>query len=151
MRQTRQRRLIWESVVALGGHCTADEIAARVQNLEPGMARSTVYRGLEALVRSGVVHAVRLGEGPIRYEPAGERHQHAVCQLCDGVLHLEDDLLRELEEHLEARHRFRPVRTEVLVMGVCDACARGARPRRARRTIEHVHFDELNSGGSAPA
>ena len=75
---------------------------------------------------------------------AGQFH-HAICESCEGILHLEESLLKELEDHLEELHRFRTLRTEVLVIGVCDACARQAqrhRPpaRMGRRTLEHVHY-----------
>ena len=143
MRQTRQRQVVWETVRRLGGHSTADEITAEIQRSEPAFARSTVYRALEALSTSGALHAVRLGDGPVHYEVASEAHQHAICQVCQGILHLEHELVSDLERHLEERHRFRPVRTDVLVVGVCDACARaGARARRSakRRTLEHRHF-----------
>jgi len=111
-----------------------------VRKHDSDLARSTVYRALEALTASGAVWGVRLGDGPIRYERAGEAHQHAVCQGCRGVLHLEHELVRELEQHLEERHRFKPVRTEVLVIGICGGCARGKPPPRSRRPVEHVHY-----------
>lgn len=119
-----------------------------MQAVEPGLARSTVYRALEALAASGAVHAVRLGAGAVHYELTGEEHQHAVCQMCEGVLHIEDELVHELEHHLEELHRFTPVRTEVLVVGICDGCARSRGGRRApkRRTLEHVHH---HPGGEA--
>jgi Fur family transcriptional regulator, ferric uptake regulator len=143
-RQTPQRRLVWDAITALGPHCTADEIAARIQAERPGFPRSTVYRALEAFTIAGAVRPVRFGAGPTHYEIAGEAHQHAICERCEGIVHLEDSLLRELEEHLEERHRFHPRRTEVLVIGLCDACARAdgspaARPS-ARRNLEHVHY-----------
>jgi Fur family ferric uptake transcriptional regulator len=142
MRQTRQRQQVWEAIQRLGGHCTADEITAELQLGRPGFSRSTVYRALEALSTSGALHAVRLGDGPVHYEVAGEEHQHAICQVCQGILHIEHGLVDELERHLEERHRFKPVRTEVVVVGVCDACTRGRalRPTR-RRTLDHVHFE----------
>jgi len=144
MRHTRQRQQVWDAVRRLGGHCTADEITADLQRSQPGFSRSTVYRALEALSTSGALHAVRLGDGPIHYEIASESHQHAICQVCGGVMHIEAGLVAELERHLEERHRFRPLRTEVLVVGVCDACAHdraGARRSAARgRTLEHVHY-----------
>ncbi len=140
MRQTQQRKLVWDAVNRLGGHCTADEIAAEVAKARGGFARSTVYRALEALTSSGALHAVRLGDGPVRYELAGEEHQHAICQVCQAVFHIEHDLVSELERHLEQLHRFHPVRTEVLVVGVCDACARGRQQRPRRRSLGHVHY-----------
>lgn len=140
MRQTRQRQQVWDAVQRLGGHCTADEITAELQRSQPGFARSTVYRALEALSTSGALRAVRLGDGPIHYEVSGEDHQHAICQVCGGVLHIEHGLVAELERHLEERHRFRPVRTDVLVVGVCHECARGRRPTK-RRVLDHVHYE----------
>lgn len=142
LRQTQQRQLVWEAVKRLGGHCTADQIAAEVHRARPAFARSTVYRALEALTSSGALHAVRLGEGPVHYEVAGEAHHHAICQSCQGILHLEDELVTELEDHLERRHHFKPMRTEVLVVGLCDHCARTRRPvAPQRRTLDHVHYE----------
>ena len=143
MRQTRQRQQVWEVVRRLGGHCTADEITAELQREQPGFSRSTVYRALDALSASGGLHAVRLGDGPVHYEVASEEHQHAVCQVCQSILHIEHALVGELERHLEEGHRFHPVRTSVVVVGVCDACARprGRRSPPRRRTLEHQHFD----------
>jgi Fur family transcriptional regulator, ferric uptake regulator len=140
MRQTRQRQQVWDAVQRLRGHCTADEITAELQRGQPGFSRSTVYRALEALSTSGALRAVRLGDGPIHYEVSSEDHQHAICQVCGGVLHIEHGLVEELERHLEERHRFKPVRTDVLVMGICNECAQGTVRRPARRTLEHVHY-----------
>ncbi len=140
MRQTRQRQRVWDAVQSLGGHCTADQISAAIQLTQPVFARSTVYRALEALATSGALHAVRLGDGPIHYEVATVSHQHAICQVCEGILHIEHELVRELEAHLQDRHRFTPLRTEVLVVGICDECARSRSRRPARkRTLDHVH------------
>src|SRR6202048_5550099 len=122
MRQTRQRQQVWEAIQRLGGHCTANEITAQLQRDRPGFSRSTVYRALEALSSSGALHGVRLGDGPVHYEVAGEEHQHAICQVCQGILHIEHGLVAELETHLEERHRVKPVRTEVLVVRLCDDC-----------------------------
>lgn len=140
-RQTEQRRLVWHAITSLGPHVTADEITARIQSERPGFPRSTVYRALEAFTMSGSLRAVRLGQGPTHYEVAGEDHQHAICQVCEGILHLEDSLVDELEVHLAERHHFTPLRTEVIVVGVCDACARTGRATARRRNLEHVHYE----------
>ena len=96
---------------------------------DPSFPRSTVYRALDALAAAGSLHAVRLGEAATRYEVAGREHQHAVCRRCQGVLHLEHDLIRGLEADLSRRHGFRPERADVLVVGVCSACSAPADQR----------------------
>lgn len=140
MRRTEQRTMVYNAIVRLGGHCTADEIAAELHRTKPGFPRSTVYRALEALTASGSVYAAHLGEGPTHYELASGDHQHAVCQVCGGVLHIQEEFVSELEKHLEEGHRFRPVRTEVLVVGVCEDCSRNpGKPAAPRRTIDAHH------------
>ena len=138
--------MVYTSIVRLGGHCTADEIATELRKTKPGFSRSTVYRALEALTVSGSVYAAHLGDGPTHYELASGDHHHAVCQVCGGVLHIQEELVTSLESHLEDLHRFKPVRTEVLVVGVCDACSRvPGRKGAHRRTLEHVHHTGTGS------
>jgi len=140
MRRTAQRTMVYDAIVRLGGHCTAEEIANELHKSKPAFPRSTVYRALEALTASGSVYAAHLGDGPTHYELASGDHHHAVCQVCGGVMHIQEELVHELEEHLEESHHFRPVRTEVLVVGVCDICSRNpGRPVNRRRVIDPHH------------
>jgi Fur family ferric uptake transcriptional regulator len=140
MRRTAQRTMLYEAIVRLGGHCTADQITEELRRSRPSFPRSTVYRGLEALTASGSIYAAHLGEGATHYELATGDHHHAVCQVCGGVLHIEEGLVTALENHLEEQHRFKPARTEVLVVGICETCSRAPSPKGARRpTLDHVH------------
>jgi Fur family ferric uptake transcriptional regulator len=132
--------MVYQAIVRLGGHCTAEEISAELHRTRPGFPRSTVYRALEALTASGSVYAAHLGDGPTHYELATGDHHHAVCQVCGGVLHIQEEFVSELERHLEGGHHFRPVRTEVLVVGVCEECSRNpGKPAAPRRTIDAHH------------
>lgn len=151
MRQTMPRRLVWGALERLGAHCTAEEIAADIEAHHLNIPRSSVYRALDALEASGAIKAVHFGGGPARYEPAGDPHQHAVCQVCRGILHLENALIRELEEHLEHDHHFTPLRTDVTVLGVCAHCAEvGSAPMNATapRNLEHIHYDKVDTSGN---
>lgn len=132
--------MVYEAIVRLGGHCTADQVTEEVRRDKPTFPRSTVYRGLEALTASGALYAAHLGEGATHYELASGDHHHAVCEVCGGVLHIEEDLVADLERHLEKDHRFKPARTEVLVVGVCESCAQTPGRRDTHhQTLEHIH------------
>ena len=140
MRRTAQRSMLYEAIVQLGGHCTADQIIEELRRTRSTFPRSTVYRGLEALTATGAIYAAHLGEGATHYELASGEHHHAVCQVCGGVLHIEEDLVTAIEGHLEQQHRFKPARTEVLVVGICESCSRAPGRRSSRHpTLEHVH------------
>lgn len=150
LRQTLPRRLVWEAIVRLGPHCTAEEIAIDLDTQHVSLPRSSVYRALEALEASGAVKAVHFGGGAARYEPAGEAHQHAICQVCQGILHLENALIRELEEHLEHDHRFTPLQTDVTVVGICADCAETGQVAPCAggaRNLEHVHYGDAPEAG----
>ncbi len=143
MRRTSQRTMVYEAIVRLGGHCTADQITEDLRRSRPTFPRSTVYRGLEALTAAGSVYAAHLGEGATHYELASGDHHHAVCKVCGGVLHIEEDLVNSLENHLEGQHHFKPMRTEVLVVGICESCLQSPGQKGARHpTLEHVHHRE---------
>ena len=132
--------MVLEAIVRLGGHCTADQITEEVRSVRPDFPRSTVYRGLDALTASGAVYAAHLGEGATHYELASGDHHHAVCKVCGGVLHIEEEMVANIENHLDTAHRFKPERTEVLVIGICDTCSREPGQRSLRRpTLAHVH------------
>jgi Fur family transcriptional regulator, ferric uptake regulator len=136
---------VWEALARLGPHCTAEEIAADLEARSVSLPRSSIYRALEALEASGTVKAGHFGGGAARYEVTGEEHQHAVCQECQGIMHLENSLIRALEEHLERAHRFTPLRTDVTVIGICSHCADPghAGPRvGVAHNLEHVHYED---------
>jgi Fur family transcriptional regulator, ferric uptake regulator len=135
MRRTAQRTMVYKAIVDLGGHCTAEEITTELHKTQPRFPRSTVYRALDALTASGSVFAAHLGDGPTHYELASGDHHHAVCQVCGGVMHIQEELVTELERHLEKGHGFKPVRTQVLVVGVCDDCSRSPSPPASRRRV----------------
>lgn len=122
MRMTRQRRVIWELLAGRGGHLTADEIFAQARLAQPTIARSTVYRALDALEATGDVCAARLGGPSVRYEVAERPHHHAICQVCGRVQHLDEDLVGAVEQELGRRVGFTSVHTDLVVLGVCPAC-----------------------------
>src|SRR2546423_15667577 len=105
-----------------GGHCTADQITEELRRTKPTFPRSTVYRGLEALTAAGSLYAAHLGEGATHYELASGDHHHAVCKICGGGLHIEEDLVTRLQKDLQGAHRFKPPPAEGLVVRVCEAC-----------------------------
>ena len=124
MRRTRQRQAIWQAMKELGGHRTADEIAAQVKQTDPGVARSTVYRALEAMSRSGEVVGVHLGGRGLHYELAPDPHHHAICLLCGRVTHIDPSVVRAVEGELRRAGSFQPMQVELTVTGLCDDCSR---------------------------
>jgi Fur family ferric uptake transcriptional regulator len=123
-RLTRQRRLVWDVLVAEADeHLSAEAIIERVQARMPGLHVATVYRNLETLVDEGLVRRTNLGRDRAYYEPArGHRHHHIVCQQCGTVSHLHDEVLGKLPARIRSVSGFELGDSEVTFFGTCATC-----------------------------
>src|SRR6266480_406048 len=97
-RLTPQRYMILSVIQEADGHLSIEQITERVQERNPFVSLSTVYRTLELLRELGLVRENHLpGEQP-RYEMAeSTEHHHLVCRRCRTIIHLEDNLLGNLQ------------------------------------------------------
>jgi len=104
-------------------HLSIDQIAERVQQRNPTVSLSTIYRTLELLKELGLVRENHLpGEQP-HYEAAeGYAHHHLVCRNCRAIIHLDDDLLGDLADRLQAQYGYHSLTLDLVAAGYCDAC-----------------------------
>jgi Fur family ferric uptake transcriptional regulator len=122
-RLTPQRYMIMSVIQEANEHLTIEQIAARVQERNPYVSLSTIYRTLELLRELGVVRENRLpGEQP-RYEIAeGNAHHHLVCRSCHAMIHLDEQLLGNLHEKLQADYHFYGLTLDLVASGYCHTC-----------------------------
>jgi Fe2+ or Zn2+ uptake regulation protein len=124
-RLTPQRHLVLGVLERAGHHLCAEEICRQVQATYPGMSLSTVYRTLDLLVRLGLVLEARLGGDRRIYELAGESgaHIHLICRACGAVGHPATRDLHLLRQRLADQTGYAEVALDVVVTGLCPACA----------------------------
>ncbi len=122
-RLTPQRHMILSVIQEADGHLNIDQILERVQERNPYVSLSTVYRTLELLRELALVRENHLpGEQP-HYETAeSAAHHHLVCRRCRAVIHLEDTLLGNLHEQLQQQYTFHDLTLDLVAAGYCDAC-----------------------------
>ncbi|MBX5470512.1 MAG: transcriptional repressor [Thermoleophilaceae bacterium] len=129
-RVTSQRLVINRALKALDRHVTAEEVLSAVTERLPGVSLPTIYSTLELFERLGIVRRVSARGGAVLYDPRREEHSHLICERCGKVEDL--DLTPETEGVLAAARRqgFEPARAELVLHGLCAACAAGTAPRR---------------------
>jgi Fe2+ or Zn2+ uptake regulation protein len=122
-RLTPQRHMILSVIQEASEHLSIEQITERVQQRNPYVSLSTVYRNLELLRELGLVRENHfLGEQP-RYEAVeGQAHHHLVCRRCRATIHLDEALLGNLHEQLQAQYHFHDLTLDLVVVGYCDAC-----------------------------
>lgn len=124
---TPQRRSIVDVIIEKEGeHLTAEEIYDYVKEVCPEIGLATVYRTVQMLEELGIVCRLDLNDGCSRYEllhsDEEHRHHHLVCNNCNKVLEVQDDLLEELEQEVEKNYKFKILDHSVKFFGICEEC-----------------------------
>jgi Fur family ferric uptake transcriptional regulator len=126
-RLTSPRWLVWSVLRSAPGHLTAEQIAARVNEADPTVNISSVYRSLTLFEELDLVRESHLGiDGSARWEIAHpDDHFHMVCRKCGSVDHHVGELVEQIRAHLADHHSFLADNVDLVVTGVCRDCAQG--------------------------
>ncbi len=126
-RLTSPRWLVWSVLRSAGGHLTADEVYTRVNQADPTVNISSVYRALTLFEDLDLVRESHLGiDDSARWEIAHpDDHFHLVCRMCGSVDHHEGELVDQIRSHLGDHHDFSTENVDLVVTGVCEFCRTG--------------------------
>ena len=128
MGQDKTQELLKEKLRGKGLKVTHQRLQVlSVDNPEIGLA--TVYRTLQLLLDMQLVDRIDFGDGCVRYEighllngDTRHNHHHLICKRCNKVVPFDDDLLDDLEEHIEKATGFHVLDHELKFYGLCSRC-----------------------------
>jgi len=124
LRDTPQRRHVYDLLVGKRDHPTATEVFLRAKKGMPSISLATVYNSLETLVGCGLVKQVHVDREPTRFCPNLEEHGHFICDQCAKVFDI--DLAAERSEPWNLPAGFTITHHEVSLRGVCADCAKNS-------------------------
>jgi Fe2+ or Zn2+ uptake regulation protein len=116
-RETRQRRVVYETIKETHSHPTADWIFEKVRAEVPKISLGTVYRNLSVLKDEGVVREIYGVDRRAHYDADLSPHAHFICSDCGqiwdvfGVPEIDWRTLKELvgcevsDQHLDFQGR----------------------------------------------
>ncbi|MEF9945767.1 MAG: Fur family transcriptional regulator [Lachnospiraceae bacterium] len=130
LKVTNQRLLVLQVLEENADrHMAAEDIYELVREDYPDIGLATVYRTVQLLLEMQLVDKINLDDGCVRYEIGhlfdGEvkhHHHHLICKTCGKVTPFEDDLLEELEKHIEETNGFHVLDHELKFYGQCKEC-----------------------------
>ena len=130
LKVTNQRLLVLQVLAEnKDRHLTAEDIYELVKEDYPEIGLATIYRTVQLLLEMQLVDRISLDDGCARYEIGeffdGEErhhHHHLICKTCGKVLPFKDDLLDELERHIEEETGFHVLDHELKFYGQCSEC-----------------------------
>lgn len=123
LRVTSQRILIHRALCSQEQHMTAEQVLEKVCKALPGISLPTVYATLELLEDLGLVRRFGTGHGAVLFDSRVEPHAHTVCRRCGATADLDGGALSEQVAARAAETGFIPDHAQLVVWGLCAACA----------------------------
>lgn len=99
LKSTQQRIVIYNAIVKMKMHPSAEKIFEKVQKNNPSISLGTVYKTLETLISAGLVNKVHTDEGNMRYDANLDYHNHIYCTNTKEIIdYYNDDLTVLIED-----------------------------------------------------
>jgi len=84
---------IFEAVVKLKNHPTADRVIDYIKNNHPNISVGTVYKVLDSLVENNLLKKVKNDKDVMRYDAMVQHHHHLYCAETERIEDFEDPQL----------------------------------------------------------
>lgn len=122
-RNSRQRQLIFDTVMEHCDHPTADDIYLEVRAKDEKISRGTVYRNLGLLSEDGQITNVKVPAAD-RYDSRADRHYHLFCTGCARVFDAPLSYHEEYDVLVAQDTGFQISRHRMIFEGLCPDCAK---------------------------
>ena len=151
--RTEDEEEVVEFFCANEGHLTVAEIAERLAAQGKPIRPATVARVLRLLCEYGIAEEKRFDDGLVRFEHRhlgpGQHHDHMICVKCGTIQEFYDANMEALQDEVQRRYGFRPLRHRMEMYGLCARC-RGSGPRQMPLVLatpgERVRVMEIRGG-----
>lgn len=96
LKVTPQRVAIFEAIVKLNNHPTAENVIEYIKANHPNISVGTVYKVLDSLVENELLKKVKTEKDIMRYDAVLSNHHHLYCSETDRIEDYEDEKLNKL-------------------------------------------------------
>ncbi len=96
LKVTPQRVAIYEAIVNLKNHPTAENVIEYVKTNHPNISVGTVYKVLDSLVENELLKKVKTEKDIMRYDAVLSNHHHLYCTETERIEDYEDENLNEM-------------------------------------------------------
>lgn len=104
LKVTPQRVAIYEAVIKLKNHPTAEKVIEYIKKNHPNISVGTVYKVLESLVENRLLKKVKNEKDVMRYDAITQHHHHLYCTDSERIEDFEDrELDRMIKEYFSRK------------------------------------------------
>lgn len=98
LKVTPQRLIVFEAILNMRNHPTAEMIIQVVKADHPNISTGTIYKIIDRLVEKNLIKKVKSEKDVMRFDPIIEQHHHLYCTNSDRI---EDYFDNEIDELLK--------------------------------------------------
>ena len=107
LKVTPQRMAIYEAIVKLNNHPTAENVIDYIKANHPNISVGTVYKVLDSLVENELLKKVKTEKDIMRYDAVISNHHHLYCAETDRIEDFEDKKLNDIINNYFNTHRIK--------------------------------------------
>ncbi len=118
MKVTPQRVAIYEAIVKLNNHPTAEIVIDYIKANHPNISVGTVYKVLDSLVENELLKKVKTEKDIMRYDAVLSNHHHLYCAETDRIEDYEDEKLNHLINEHFSKHRIKNFKVQEIKLQI---------------------------------
>ena len=96
LKVTPQRVAIYEAIVTLKNHPTAENVIEYIKANHPNISVGTVYKVLDSLAENKLLKKVKTDKNPMRYDSVLFEHHHLYCSETQRIEDYDDEDLNKM-------------------------------------------------------
>lgn len=118
LKVTPQRVAIYEAVVKLKNHPTAENIIEYIKKNHPNISVGTVYKVLDSLVENQLLKKVKNERDVMRYDAILQQHHHLYCTETDKIEDFEDPELDKIITEYFSKKKIKGFKVEEITLQI---------------------------------
>ncbi|MDZ4768249.1 MAG: Fur family transcriptional regulator [Chloroflexota bacterium] len=121
---TTARLTVLAAIESGDGHVTSGELLERVNALDPGIGRASVFRTLDLFTRLSLIRPTYItsSASPTYVLMPDGHHHHIICMNCHRVIEFDECGLAALTRDLEQRYQVQISGHLLELYGMCETC-----------------------------
>ena len=125
LKYTKQREIIFETILNSKKHLNADELNIIINKKYPAekIGIATIYRALAFLEESNLISSISLHKDGKESEPSIKKHHdHLICVKCNKIVEFLDDSIEKKQEQIAQQNGFKLLKHTMYLYGICSNC-----------------------------
>jgi len=109
---THQRMVIYDSIVNMENHPTAEHVFEAIKTQNPSISLGTVYKTLETFVNAGIIRKFIDNKGVMRFDAILEAHSHLYCKKTHEITDYQNKELEIMLKGFFDKHQIKDFEIE---------------------------------------